>query len=501
MPKPPPADKVVRLQPKQRQLLALVSDPAGPTWIGYGGSRGGAKSYALRAVLLLRALSAPNRRLMLLRRTWPQLRENHVEPMRAEFPALFAAGWHEQNRELTLPNGSVIAFRYAENAADVNAMIGKEYWIAAVDQAEMFTERELVVIKSCCRSTEDTARIVLTFNPGNVGLRFLKRVFADRAYRPGEDAADYGFIQAYGWDNVEWARAALARRRLSIADYLAWDEQKRFEFFITATQYGKELNALPQALRIGWLLGEMGKFSGQFYDNFDPERHIVECQPAHWQDRWLGIDWGFAHNSCALWLSRSETGAVQVYREFAASGRSPKALAQEIVDRTPPPERKHIVSAWLSHDAFARVDERDTIADQMGQVFGASGLPAPWPATRDLVGSAALVYELLRAQEMVIDPACQSLIAAIPMVSRDPLNPERPVKFLGDDAFDALRYGLKDRLGSAGPPRDVVLAREAAAITDPVARWFHLLRARHERPAGGLEPFQPRYARPWSGGA
>lgn len=493
MPALVPPTAVIRLQPKQRRLLRMISDPSGPSWIGYGGSRGGAKSYAIRAVLLLRALAAPNRRLVLLRRTWPQLRENHVEPMRAEFPALFAAGWHEQNRELTLPNGSCIAFRYAENLADVNAMLGKEYWIAAVDQAEMFTERELTIIKSCCRSTVDAARLLLTFNPGNVGLPFLKRIFADHDYRPGEDASDYGFIQAYGWDNVEWARSALTRKHIPIAEYFAWPEKQRFEFFITSTQYGKELNALPTALRIGWLLGEMGRFSGQFYDNFDPERHIGDAQPAHWQDRWIGIDWGFAHNSVALWCSRSENGVIQVYREFAASGRSPRALAQEIVDRTPPPERKHIVSAWLSHDAFARVDERDTIGAQIGAVMSAAGLPTPWPATRDVVGSAALIYDLLRSNELLIDPSCASLIATISMVSRDPARPEHPVKFLGDDAFDALRYALKDRLNATTEPAEITTAKKAAAIKDPIARWFFLLRAKYEQPTGNLTPFSPQY--------
>lgn len=485
--------KVIRLQPKQRALLAMLSDPAGPTWLGFGGSRGGAKSYAVRACLLLRALAAPKRRLMLLRRTWPQLRENHVEPMRAEFGELFASGWHEQNRELTLPNGSSIAFRYAETAKDVDAMIGKEYWIAAVDQAEMFTERELTVIKTCCRSTVDRAKILLTFNPGNVGLPFLKRVFVDRDYRNGEEESDYGFIQAYGWDNPEWARDALLKAGLGIADYLAWDEKQRFQFFVERTQYGKELNALPPALRIGWLLGEMGRFSGQYYDNFDVARHVGECQPEHWQERWIGIDWGFAHNSVALWAARAETGVTGIYREFAASGRSPAALAQEIVDRTPPPERKHVVSIWLSHDAFARVDERDTIAQQMGEVFRRSGMPEPWPATRDVVGSSALVYDMLREGRLMLDASCQETIACLPMVSRDQDNPERPVKFLGDDAFDALRYALKSRALSTPAPAEIAAQREAAMIGDPVARMFFLMRTARER-RDPLAPFSPSYA-------
>lgn len=485
----------ILLQPKQRALLDLIEKP-GPTWIGYGGSRGGAKSYAARAITLWRAACEPKRRFLILRRTWPLVRENHVEPMRMEFPELFRTGWNEQNRELRLSNGSTIAFRYAENQADVMDMIGKEYYFIVVDQAESFTEKELTIIKSCCRcprAPDGTVKMLLTFNPGDIGMAFLKRVFVDHEYRDGEMPTDYAFLQAYGWDNGEWGRDALASEGKTLVDYYSWPERDRYEFYITRTQYGRSMNALPHAQRIGWLLGEMGKFAGQFYDCFDPEKHTGEVTVQPWQERWIGVDWGFAHNSVVLWCSQSESNQTVVYREFAASGRSPRALAQEILDLTPPEERTKIAFIWLSHDAFARVDERDTIADQMRQVLTTAGLPEPWPATRDVIGSSALIYDLLKENKLFISSNCPNLIATLPMVSRDEKMPERPVKFEGDDAFDALRYALKDRLRPAREPANIRIAREAEAIADPVARWFYRRKMAGQQPAVS---FRPRYVLP-----
>ena len=50
----------------------------------YGGARGGGKSWAMRRKLVLLALHAPGLNLLLLRRTLPELRENHLVPLLAE---------------------------------------------------------------------------------------------------------------------------------------------------------------------------------------------------------------------------------------------------------------------------------------------------------------------------------------------------------------------------------------------------------------------------------
>ena len=53
-------------------------------FIGYGGARGGGKSWALRTKFILLAMNYSGLRLLLLRKTLPELRENHLLPMLAQ---------------------------------------------------------------------------------------------------------------------------------------------------------------------------------------------------------------------------------------------------------------------------------------------------------------------------------------------------------------------------------------------------------------------------------
>lgn len=499
-----------RWQPKQAQLLSLTESD-GPTWIGYGGSRGGAKSHGGRQVILSRRITNPNTRGCIFRRTWEKVRENHIEPLFIAYP--FMREWYNvQDKELKLPNGSVLCFRYGERRSDINDFIGKEYMDMLVDQAEMLTESELATLKSCVRWPRESrtkCKMIMTFNPGNVGHAFLKRVLWDKEYREQEDPGDYAFIQAFGWDNVEWCKDALLKDSLTESEFYRWPDQTRFEYFITRSQYGRDLNALPKAFRLGWLLGSMDEFSGQYFDVWNPEKHIRRLKLETWHSRWLGIDWGFGHDAACMWFAQPEHNLTSVYREFIGSGRSPRALAQEIVDRTSEEERKKIGAIWLSHDAFAERTEVDTIAQQMADVFMANAMPAPVIGGKDPKGAAALIYDMLKGKELAIDPSCVRLIGTIPMITRDEKDIEKTVKFEGDDSYDAVCIGLKSRLQESTKPLDVRVMDRLDVMqsvrtdsglppqTDPtaLAMMSRLAVAKEQRKERLVPLITPRFAR------
>lgn len=509
------------LQPKQLELLNLVENsPA--TWIGDGGSRGGAKSYSIDAVMLLRRLTYPATRGCILRRTWDLVRENHVEKMKLHWPWLIPF-WHASDHEFVLPNKSTITFRFAETEKDVDGMIGKEYMDFFVDQGEAFSEREHSTMKSCTRWTgvpDSRCKYVIAFNPGDIGHAFLKRIFYDHAYRGvckdcdqggyfkagavcercksshiklDELAVDYTFLQVFGWDNVEWSRDALKADNLTAFDYYhRFTNDQRFDYYVTRSAYGRDMNAKPPAIRIGWLLGRMDKFGGQYFDVFSESRHVHHCAPEPWSNCWLGIDWGFGHDSACEWLAQTGQKRTVVYREFCAAGRSPRALAQEISDRTPPSERQMLKRIYLSHDAFARRDERETIAAQMGIIFRQNQLPWPLMASRDQSNrrpsfGGTLIYDMLAADELVIDPSCEKLISTLPMISRDKDNLEKTVGFEGDDSYKALVYGLLDRMQPSEKPREMEVREEAERIPDKMARWMFLTRNIYRGKAHPLE--------------
>ena len=98
--------------PVQTQFLNLIKANQA-TILGFGGSRGGAKSYTARNIVLLRRFEHQSTNACILRRTYDLVRENHVDKLLQQFPEL-RKYYHIGDKELRLPGGSVIAFRYAE---------------------------------------------------------------------------------------------------------------------------------------------------------------------------------------------------------------------------------------------------------------------------------------------------------------------------------------------------------------------------------------------------
>lgn len=496
----------IPLQPKQADFYDLVENsPA--TWIGYGGSRGGSKSNALRAIILLRRLKYPKTRGVIFRRTYEKVRENHIEPMLAAYP--FMRPWfNSQNKEVNLPNGSAILFRYAENPGDVDSYIGKEYMDFGVDQAEMLTEKELNTLKSCTRwpgVRDNQCKFLLTFNPGNVGHNFLKRIFFSKDYRGKERPQDYAFLQAFGWDNVEWSKSALSSDGMDENDYYSWTDSTRFQYFVERTQYGRELDALPESLRVGWLLGDMNRFAGQYFDCFETAvhcKHPAEIKLEPWWPRWISIDWGFEHPAAVYWHAK-DGDYVITYREMCERHMEEPRLALEIANRSNADKDSHgkpipIQAVFISPDANAKRGSAHTTMSQIGAVLKENGLPGPTPADNDRIGGARLCYNMLKSGLATISTDCHKLIECLPSLTHEDGNEEDVLKVDGDDAYDAWRYGLKSYLRPGKKPEEIAHQEKLASITDPLSKHFYNLTYHAKREAaqsGQRNMIVPRWAK------
>lgn len=498
----------VPLQPKQAQLYELVEHGRAAN-IGFGGSRGGSKSHVSRAIQIIRRLKYPKTRGLIFRRTFDDLWENHIEPLFAQYPFM-RAWYHTQHKELTLPGGGVIKFGYAEHAGDINDFQGKQYMDISVDEATKLSEAERNFLKTCNRwpgMPDWMCKFIETMNPGGIGHAHIKRLYIDRKYRGDERAEDYVFLQAYGWDNIEWVRASLQDDGISVHEYYDWTDEQRKQYFLTRSQYGRELNALPAAMRIGHLLGRWDVFAGQYFDIWDPAIHTARpetFQLPEWQPRWIACDWGYAHPSAVGWFGQNGK-VTQQYKEFVKAGLSPRALAQEICDGS---EGVEIEAIFLSPDAFAKRTNQQTIAEQMGEVFRRNNFPQPTPADDDRAGGWMLMYQMLAAGEWVVGSNCTATIETLPMLTRDEKKPEDCVKFdatersVGDDAADMARYALKSRFKERKPPLGVrVEERMKTASENMSVRMIQKQIAEHEErqaQPGSVAIRRPWMARRWS---
>lgn len=490
----------INLQPKQG-IFDWMLENSEATNLGYGGSRGGAKSGAVRRCMLKRRLKYPGTSGQIIRRVWDDVLKNHVNKMWEEFPDLYEfyrAGEHV----ILLPNQSRIFFDAAETPSDVQRKaFGPEFMDIFVDQSEQFSETELTQLKTTCRwpnTPLNHCKFGMFFNPGGIGAGYLQRIFATYDYHENEKRSDYAFLQAYGWDNIEWCRQALMDdghvgdcfgkhcKKCAVCVFYGWSDSKRFQYFVTRSQYGQEMNKLPAHMRAGQLMGDFKKFAGQYFSNFDPDVHTWDLEninfQSHWP-RWISIDWGFQHHTVVCWHTQvgtvGEDGKskplVITYRELIKQHLSERALAEEICAAN---GNDKITAIYGGHDLWKTESHGSTKEKAMSEVFRSRGLPKMKLARIDRVDGWRHMYTALDEGEWIITKNCTQAILTIPQGvynEKELKKNEDMLKTndLGDDVRDCLRYGLYSQARPEEVPDDVVI-RQKVADLNPTNRAMQI---------------------------
>lgn len=276
--------------PSERQREFLASRAR---YTAYGGARGGGKSWALRRKLAAMCLRWPGLRAMLVRRSYDEVKGNHLSQLLAEYGAV--CRWSEGEKTLWFPRGSFIKFGYCDAESDVQRYQGQEYDVIAIDEATQLSEMQFAALKACLRGTGPCPRrMYLTCNPGGIGHAWVKRLFVDRDFRAGEDPDDYCFIPAQVYDNPVLMEADPG--------------------------YVRQLESLPAGLRDAWLYGRWDVFAGQFFPEFSAERHV--CPPMGLPDGWrcfAAMDYGFDMLAVLL-IAVDGAGGLWVLRELCRPG-------------------------------------------------------------------------------------------------------------------------------------------------------------------------------------
>ena len=419
----------------------------------FGGAAGPGKTKALLWEALLQANQTPHCDTLLLRRTYPELESSLLAYFRRDVPRKFYKSYNESKHVVTWHNGATTRFGYCRNENDVYQYQGAEFLFIGIDELTHFTLKQwqFLTSRNRCAARGRSPCMAGATNPGNIGHAWVKALWVDHVPAPGferpdlYDPRDYQFIRARLDDNPIYANDA---------------------------EYRRTLEALPEHLRRAFLEGDWSVFAGQYFDIFEIGRHTARPEDLRlepWWPRWISIDWGFQHPSAVYWhcampaevnsrkskvQSNPEvqrtTGAfdfqlstlnpqIVTYREFVQNGLSPRMLAQAIVERT---GREPVQEVFLSPDAFAHRTSEASIAEQLGEVLAANGLPRPAPADDDRIGGWQWMYQLLENDAWVITDNCAKLIECIPQLVRDNARVEDIRKMDGDDPADAARYGL-----------------------------------------------------------
>ena len=275
----------------------------------------------MKAALL--CLNYAGIKVMIIRKTYPELQENHIIPM-CNMLNCYApkkkdriASYNDSKKHIKFPNGSRILFRYCDKEKDAERFQGTEVDILFVDEATHQSEEKMKKLNACVRGVNNfPKRIYYTMNPGGEGHGWVKRLFIDRAFQDNEIPDDYMFIQSLVTEN----------KALMEAD----------------PDYIRQLEALPPKLRKAWLEGDWNVYEGQFFEDFfdRPEQytsrqwtHVID--PFEIPEGWKiyrSFDWGYNKPFSCGWWAVDYEGVVYRILELYGCTKTPN----EGVKWTPP---------------------------------------------------------------------------------------------------------------------------------------------------------------------
>ncbi len=399
----------------------------------YGGARGGGKSWALRRKLIMLCLRYPGIRCLLVRRTYSELRANHLDPLLREYGQLLT--WHEAQKCLAVRGGSTIQLGYCAAERDALRYQGQEYDVIAIDEATQLSEYQFSIFKACLRGTGAfPRRMYLTCNPGGVGHAWVKRLFIDREFNSGERPQDYGFIPARVYDNTV----------LLSAD----------------PDYVEALKSLPPRLRDAWLDGRWDVFEGQFFPEFSPSFHLFSTPPKTELRQFAAMDYGL--DMLALLICGVDSGGnVWVLDELCL----PDLTLSQAAERIAPLCRgcDYLVA---SPDLWNR--RQDSGISGVETMCRAADLPPMRPADDRRVAGWRVVHDYLCADKdggcrpyLRIASRCGTLIESMSSLMCDPLRPEdasdKPHRLT--HAPEALRYALMSRASPPTPAKQFTFRR------------------------------------------
>ena len=439
-----------RAQPKQTLFLKDKH-----RHIAYGGARGGGKSWAVRTKSKLLAFRYPGIKILIVRKTYKELQNNHIEQLTAELAGF--AKYNRSDKMFRFPNGSTISFGYCANEGDLGQYQGAEYDVVFIDEAGQLQESWIRKINLCVRGTNGfPKRTYYTLNPGGPGHAYFKRVFVDRNFNPDEDPDDYFFIQAKVEDNK-----------------VLMDMQP---------DYLRELENLPPTLRAAWKDGRWDVYEGQFFEDFrdDPEHyqdrrwtHVIE--PFEIPDGWTicrSYDFGYGKPFSCAWWAVDYDGTIYRIMELYGCTRTPN----EGVKWTPDKQFEEIHKTEMQHPwlkgkniigvadpAIWDASRGESVADTATR-YGVFFTPGD---NERIAGWMQCHYRLQFDEDgyprMYVFNTCRAFIRTIPTLIYDEHRAEDLDTKMEDHVADEWRYFCMSR-----PIKPIRAVKEPRILFDPL---------------------------------
>ena len=305
----------------------------------YGGAAGGGKSDAI-IIEALRQVNVPHYKCLILRKTFPQLREL-IDKSLNYYPQIFRkVSYNASAHQWTFPSGAKVIFGSMNRPADKIQYQGQAYDVIIFDELTHFTFDEYIYLFSRCRPNGPGTECYIrsTANPGGIGHGWVKERFITA-----------GAPNTTIWSEQEWTdpegKTHTAKQSRVFIPSSVFDNPALLR---NDPDYVQRLAALPEAERKALLYGDWDSFSGQVFCEWindskhykDHEHtHVIEPFriPKNWTV-WCGLDWGYTRPFSVGWYAIDEYKRMYRIREYyGCTGTpntgvkmEPQAVAKEI---------------------------------------------------------------------------------------------------------------------------------------------------------------------------
>lgn len=459
--------------PQPRQKLFMIDQHK---FVIFGGARGGGKSWASDFKSIVMCGKYAGIICTIIRRTYPELKDNHVEPLKRMLHVGLrdaVCTYNQTDKEFKFPNGSIIRLRSCDNEQALDKIQGQQTDLMFIDEATNFPEEWLKKMYSAVRGVNGfPKRIYLTCNPSGVGMGYIKRIGIDRKFEEGEDPEDYSFIQSLVTDNL-----ILMREN---PDYL------------------KQLQALPPKLREAWMNGRWDVMQGAYFEEFretpDPQMcyeagisvedalsqrrftHVIEPFdiPPTWNIE-RSYDFGYGKPfSCAWWAIDEDGTGYRILESYGCtkipnegikwSPSKQMATFAEIEASHPWLKGKNIrgvadPAIWEgSHGiSIAEVGEKHGIYFEKGINDRISG----WMQCRE-----RLKFDEEGHPKVYFFNTCKAIIRTLPLLMYDEHKPEDLDSEMEDHPADDFRYWAMSR-----PIAPTMISDKYSPLLDPLNQY------------------------------
>jgi hypothetical protein len=232
--------------------------------------------------------------------------------------------------------------------------------------------------------------------------------------------------------------------------------------FISRDELETLASELPEQLRLQELQGEFVDISGRAF----PDIAIDLIEELDIDRVCVGLDWGTFAPAAAVLVVRLPDGRYYAADEQYATDTNAHQFADMVRDLCES-NSIHRCDFVLDASCFNRTDGLVSVAER----FRERQVPV-LPATRDRLGSLALLRQLMAERRLIISPACTSLLDEL----RSAELIDGHGDFTGSDhAIDALRYAIAHL-------HQYPLRKEPN--TTPEAIWQHALKQSRRQRVG-----------------